>query len=154
MNLNIPSDLEKKVDSVIIALPFSLLSLSNLLKNRVPSENDVLTQGDGMKFRIRPGDASINFSQKESKSGVYWSFKFDFDLVDNTPSNFNALNRFLNQKIIPFISTSAYIYQLGYKSQPLDFSFKESLEGFRISIDGKVYFPAGRKRLLSFRSSF
>lgn len=155
MNLNLPSDIEKKVDHVIISLPFKDLSLQNLLKNRIPSENSILLEGAAQKFRIVPGDGSgLQFNQRPGKPGAHWSFDFDFNVLENTNSNFAILNRFSNKRIVLFIGTSTYIYQLGYKDQLLNFSFRENLTGYRVSISGELYFPAARKLILSFRSSF
>lgn len=155
MNLNLPSDIEKKVDHVIISLPFNDLNLQNLLKNRFPSENSILLDGFGEKYRIIPDEGtSLRFNQRDGKPGVIWNFSFDFDVVENTKQNFAALDSFTNQKVVLFIGTSTYMYQLGYKDQPLNFSFRENLNGYRVTISGDVYFPAARKLILSFRSSF
>ena len=154
MNLNLPSDIEKKVDHILISLPFKGLSLKNLLKNIIPVEDDLILSGNAEKFRIVPGDSSIQFSQKESSSGIFWNFRFDFDFLENTKTNFSIINRFTNQKVVLFIGTSTHQYQLGYKDQPLDILFRETFTGYRVSITGDVYFPASRKQLVSFRSSF
>lgn len=154
MNLNLPSDIEKKVDHVIISLPFKGLSSKNVIKNVIPSENTLNFEGNAKKFRITPGDASISFSQKQSKSGIYWDFSFSFDLFPNSVSNFHTLNRFTNKKVVLLIGTSTYIYMIGSKDQPLHYSFREVDAGFKISFSGRMYFPAARKPIVSFRSSF
>lgn len=154
MNLNIPSDIEKKIDHVIISLPFNDLSLSALLKNRIPSENSILIDGAAAKYRVIPGDGSIQFNQRLGKSGVSWNLNFDFNVIENTTSNFLGLNRFSNQKVVLFMGTSTYMYQMGYQNQALNFSFRENLTGYRVSISGEVYYPVARKLIVSFRSSF
>lgn len=154
MNLNLPSDIEKKVDKIIISLPFNKLSIQNMLKNQIPTDSDLKLHGNSAEFRVRPGDGSVNFQQKDSRSGIYWTVSFDFELVDNNHLNFAQLNRFTNQKVAIIIGTSTYIYWIGTTTQLINFSFRETLTGFRVSLSGDVYFPVARKKIQSFRSSF
>lgn len=154
MNLNLPSDIEKKVDKITISLPFNSLSVRNMLKNQIPTNSDFMHRGNSLSIRIRPGDGLINFRQKPSNAGTSWRIDFDFELVDNILHNFNHLNRFTNRKVAILIGTSTYNYWIGTKDQLLDFSFRETLTGFRVNISGDVYFPAARQKIQSFRSSF
>lgn len=154
MIVNIPTDIEKKVDEIIISLPFNKLSIQNMLKNQIPTDSDLKLHGNSAEFRVRPGDGSVNFQQKDSRSGIYWTVSFDFELVDNNHLNFAQLNRFTNQKVAIIIGTSTYIYWMGTTTQLLKFSFRETLTGFSVSLSGDVYFSAARKKIQSFRSSF
>lgn len=150
---NIPTDIEKKIDNVIICLPFEQLSIVNYLKNKIPTESDLLLHGRGEKIRILPGDASIDFRSETPTPGASWRFNLSFDVVDNTHSNFNKLNFFSNKKVVPVIGTSTYRYQIGNSEQPMDFSFRETLTGFEVNISGQCYFPASRQIITSFRTS-
>lgn len=151
---NIPTDIEKKIDHVFICLPFNKLTVGNLLKEIQPSDSELESFGFGLKIRIKEQDGKIDFKSRENKSGNYWSFNFNCDVDENNKVNFDSLNRFSNKKIILFLGTSTYRYQLGYIDQPLDFSFAESLEGFKLSISGDSYYPASRKPITSFRTTF
>lgn len=154
MNLNLPSDIEKKVDNITISLPFSNLSVRNMLKNQIPTKNDFITHGNSHSFRVRPGDGSINFRQRTSNAGVSWQIDFQFQLVDNNLKNFNALNRFTNRKVAIVIGTSTYKYWIGTEDQLLNFIFRETLSGFQVNISGDIYFPVARERIQSFRSTY
>lgn len=147
---NFPTDIEKKVDHIIITLPFNDLSLKNQLKNIIPSESELLTKGNALKVRVLPNDAGIDNRQSKSKPGNYWNFNFNCDVVDNTHSNFQRLNFFSNRKIVLVVGTSTYRYQLGNQDHPLDFSFKETTTGFNISIAGQCFCAASRQKISSF----
>lgn len=150
---NISTDIEKKIDNVIICLPFGQLSVVNQLKNKIPPESDLQLHGSGEKIRILPGDANIDFRPDTTTAGTSWRFNLSFDVVDNTHSNFKKLNFFTNKKVVTVISSSTYRYQIGNSEQPLDFSFRETLTGFDVTISGQCYFPAARQIITSFRTS-
>lgn len=154
MIINLPTDIEKKVDHIYICLPFNKLNAGNLLKGIQPTDSELELYGSALKIRIQPGDADIDFRLRENKSGDYWSFNFNCDVVDNNKSNFSALNRFVNKKVILFIGTSTYRYQIGWTDQPLKFTFREITRGFNLTIAGECYYPASRKQITSFRSTF
>lgn len=153
MILNYASDIEKKTDNVIICLPFSDLSVENQLKNAIPAESVLLLKGNGLKVRILPGDAKIDNKQSNSKPGSSWNFTSNFEVVDNTLSNFRQLQRFINKKVVLIVGTSTYRYQFGNKVQPLDISFRETPTGFNVSVSGQFNFPAARQQITSFRST-
>ena len=121
---NIPSDIEKKVDNIYISLPFKELTSSNLLKNIQPTDLEIENKGSGLQIPIHPGDSDLDFRIRESKNGDIWSFSFDAFVFDNNRTNFNALHRFFNQKIVLFIGTTTHRYQVGWKGQPLKISFR------------------------------
>lgn len=151
---NLPTDLEKKVDHIYICLPSAQLSIENYLKGVQPTDSELALNLLAEKVRIRPGDDSVSMKTKEAKSGEVWDFSFDFKVEDNRTSVFNALNRFSNKKIILFVGTSTHRYQLGWRDQPLSYSMRETVDGFQISVRGSSYFPANRKTVVSFRTTF
>lgn len=153
MITNIPTDIEKKIDNIIISLPFSKLSVENQLKNLIPTESEFLLAGKGLKVRILPDDSQLDFKNPKSKSGSYWEFTANFDVVDNNKVNFQKLNFFSNRKVILVIGTSTYRYQLGNREQLMDFSFREITTGFNVSITGQCYLPASRQIITSFRTT-
>ncbi|MFA7448760.1 MAG: hypothetical protein WCY77_10010 [Weeksellaceae bacterium] len=153
MIYNFPTDIEKKIDNIIISLPFSDLSVKNQLKNIIPSESDLILKGKALKVRILPSDASLSNKLNKSKSGSYWSFSSNFEIVDNNKTNFTRLNFFTNEKVVIVIGTSTYRYQLGNKNQPLEFSFIENETGFKVTVSGNCYYPASRQIISSFRTT-
>lgn len=130
------------------------LSIENYLKGVQPTDSELALNLLAEKVRIRPGDDSVSMKTKEAKSGEVWDFSFDFKVEDNRTSVFNALNRFSNKKIILFVGTSTHRYQLGWRDQPLSYSMRETVDGFQISVRGSSYFPANRKTVVSFRTTF
>jgi|SRR5690606_6129777 len=154
MIINIPTDIEKKVDHIYICLPFSQLNVQNLLKGIQPGDSELELYGSALKIRIQPGDADVDFRLRENKSGDYWDFNFNCNVSDNNKTNFDQLHRFVNKKIVLFIGTSTYRYQIGWQEQLLKFTFREITQGFNLAISGEVYFPASRKQITSFRSTF
>lgn len=154
MIINLPDDIEKKVDHIYISLPYSKLNVSNLLKNIQPTDSELELLGKALKIRIEPGDSAIDHRLRDDKPGAFWDFSFGCDVRDNNKPNFDQLNRFANQKIILFIGTSTYRYQLGWMKQPLLFTFRELTDSLNISISGQVYYAASRKQITSFRTTF
>lgn len=154
MIINLPTDIEKKVDHVYISLPFSKLNAQNLLKGIQPTDYELELYGNAEKIRIQPEDSGINFRLLENKSGGLWNFNFNCDVIENNNPNFKALNRFANKKVVLFIGTSTYRYQIGWAEQLLQFTFREITQGFNVTVAGQCYFPASRKQITSFRSTF
>lgn len=154
MKQNIPSDIEKKIDKVTLSLPFWELSLSNLLKNSLQSDSVLLEKGSALPIRIQPGDAALDFRQTKDRAGTVWTFDMSFRVVNRSKQDFEDLNFFTNKKVILYIGTPEFRYQVGYKDQLLDFNLRQTTDGFRVNVSGKVYYPAARSQVLSFRSSF
>lgn len=50
MIINLPTDIEKKVDHVYISLPFSKLNAQNLLKGIQPTDYELELYGNAEKF--------------------------------------------------------------------------------------------------------
>lgn len=153
MIYNFPTDIEKKIDNIIISLPFSDLSVKNQLRNIIPSESDLILKGKALKVRILPSDASLSIKLNKSKSGSYWSFSSNFEIVDNNKTNFTRLNFFTNEKVVIVIGTSTYRYQLGNEKQSLELSFIENETGFKVTVSGNCYYPASRQIISSFKTT-
>lgn len=153
MIYNFPTDIEKKIDNIIISLPFSDLSVKNQLRNIIPSESDLILKGKALKVRILPSDASLSVKLNKSKSGSYWSFSSNFEIVDNNKTNFTRLNFFTNEKVVIVIGTSTYRYQLGNENQLLELSFIENETGFKVTVSGNCYYPASRQIISSFKTT-
>lgn len=153
MIYNFPTDIEKKIDNIIISLPFSDLSVKNQLRNIIPSESDLILKGKALKVRILPSDASLSIKLNKSKSGSYWSFSSNFEIVDNNKTNFTRLNFFTNEKVVIVIGTSTYRYQLGNENQLLELSFIENETGFKVTVSGNCYYPASRQIISSFKTT-
>lgn len=154
MLINIPSDIEKKVDHVIICLPFSKLNLKNLLQNQIPSESELLTLGRGLKIRLEPGDSDLDHRWRIQKAGGFWDLSFNAKVLENNKPNFDQINRFTNQRVVLLIGTSTYRYQLGWEKQLLEFTFREKTDSLDLSFSGSVYYPAARQQITSFRTTF
>lgn len=154
MIINLPTDIEKKVDHIYISLPYSKLSVQNLLKHVQPPDSELKALGRALKIRIEPGDSEIDHRQRDDKAGKYWDFNFNCKVVDNNKPNFDQINRFTNHKVVLFIGTSTFRYQLGTIEQPLDISFRELTDSLNITISGDGYLPASRKQIVSFRTTF
>lgn len=154
MITNLPSDLEKKIDNIYISLPFSTLTASNLLKGIQPTDSELVTHGKALKVKIHPSNSDLNFRQMVSPAGISWNFSISFQVYENNQVNFQRLNRFMNKKVVVFITTTEYRYQVGWKEQPLSITFREITEGFNVTISGDNYFPASRNKLMSFRATF
>lgn len=153
MIINIPIDIEKKIDSICISLPFSGLTIKKMIKSTLPTDSELEMYGDAEKIRIIPGDSDFDFQTRDSKSGDYFKYNFSCNIVDNSKGVYKSLSRFINKKIVLIIGTSTHRYQLGWNEQPANFALRETVNGFKITITGESYFPPVRQEITSFRSS-